>query len=140
MKPLDLLQANNAWEAAEQFAEAEAGRHSSADLISRVVPNPFNKSREGEQPYLLVYVFGDHIITLPESVIPRWNQCITANGLLMWRYFGFLLSAEAKMAEVEGNNVMRDDLITLFEVAMHHVYSMQYDFYAQEPKPKLEKV
>jgi hypothetical protein len=140
MKPLDLLRANNAWEAAEQFAEAEAGRHSAADLISRVVPNPFNKSREGEQPYLSVYAFGDHIITLPSHVEPRWNQCIKANRLLMWRGFAFLLSAEAKMAELEGNNDMRDDLLTLFEVAMQRVYSLQPDFYAQEPKPELEKV
>jgi hypothetical protein len=58
----------------------------------------------------------------------------------MWRSFGFLLSAEAKMAEMEGNNEMRDDLITLFEVAMQRVYSLQNDFYVQEPKPELEKV
>jgi hypothetical protein len=90
--------------------------------------------------HLLVYAFGDYVITLPGSVIPRWNLCIKANRLLMWRSFGFLLSAEAKMAEVEGNNVMRDDLLTLFEVAMQRVYSLQPDFYAQEPKPELEKV
>jgi hypothetical protein len=92
------------------------------------------------EPHLLVYVFGDNIITLPAYVESRWNQCIDANGLLMWRSFGFLLSAEAKMAEIEGNNDMRDDLITLFEVAMQRVYSLQADFYAQEPKSELEKV
>ena len=85
-------------------------------------------------------IFDGHVITLPGSVIPRWNQCIEANGLLMWRNFGFLLSAEAKMAEVEGNNEMRDDLITLFEVAMQRVYSLQPDFYAQEYESELEKV
>jgi hypothetical protein len=45
LETFDLLQADNAWEAAEQFAEAQAGWHSVADLISRVVPNPFNNSR-----------------------------------------------------------------------------------------------
>jgi hypothetical protein len=93
-----------------------------------------------EQPYLSVYVFGDHIITLPSHVVPRWIQFERSNKLLMWRNFAFLLSAEAKMAEVEGNNVMRDDLLTLFEVAMQRVYSLQPDFYAQNPKPELEKV
>jgi hypothetical protein len=95
---------------------------------------------QGEQPYFLVYVFGDYIITLPSHVEPRWNKFTEANKLLMWRNFGFLLSAEAKMAELEGNNDMRDDLLTLFEVAMQRVYSLQPDFYAQEYESKLEKV
>jgi hypothetical protein len=89
---------------------------------------------------MFIGIFDGHVITLPGSVIPRWNQCITANKLLMWRSFGFLLSAEAKMAEMEGNNEMRDDLITLFEVAMQRVYALQPDFYTQNPKPELEKV
>ena len=83
-------------------------------------------------PHLFVGIFGDHIITLPESVIPRWNQCIAAKSLLMWRSFGFLLSAEAKMAEVEGMPVMESDLKFLFEAAMQHVYALQ-------PKYELEE-
>jgi len=88
---------------------------------------------QGEQPYLLVYVFGDHIITLPAHVEPRWSRFEISNNPLMWRCFTFLLSTEAKMAEVEGNNDMRDDLLTLFEVAMQRIYM-------QEPKSELEKV
>lgn len=87
---------------------------------------------ERMKPPLFVGVFGDHIITLPGSVIPRWNQCIAAKNLLMWRSFAFLLSAEAKMAQVEGMPAMEDDLKFLFETAMQQVYALQ-------PKYELEE-
>ena len=77
------------------------------------------------KPPLFVGVFGDHVITLPASVIPRWNQCVAARSLLMWRSFGFLLSAEAKMAQVEGMPDMESDLKFLFEAAMQQVYALQ---------------
>jgi len=73
----------------------------------------------------LIAIFGDHVIKLPVSVIPRWKQCIEANSLLMWRSFGFLLAAEAKMAEVDGEPNMSDDLKFLFEAAMQRVYQLQ---------------
>ena len=74
---------------------------------------------------LFVGIFGDHIIRLPSSVIPRWNECMAAQNLLKWRSFAFLLSAEAKMAQVDGMPEMEDDLKFLFEAAMQYVYALQ---------------
>jgi hypothetical protein len=50
---------------------------------------------------------------------------MAAQNLLKWRSFAFLLSAEAKMAQVDGMPEMEDDLKFLFEAAMQYVYALQ---------------
>lgn len=77
------------------------------------------------KPPLSICIFGDQVITIPSYVVPRWNQCMLADSLVMWRSFAFLLSAEAKMSQVEGDKEMESDLKFLFELAMQHVYSLQ---------------
>lgn len=74
---------------------------------------------------MFVGIFGDHIIRLPSSVIPKWNECMADKNLLKWRAFAFLLSAEAKMAQVDGMPEMEDDLKFLFDTAMQQVYALQ---------------
>lgn len=64
-------------------------------------------------------------IVLPESIVPRWQSAIRNERLIEWRALAFLLSAEAKMAQVEKQHEMESDLLALFEVAMQHVYNLQ---------------
>lgn len=64
-------------------------------------------------------------IILPENVVPRWQQALRNDRLTEWRSLAFWLSAEAKLAEIEYQYHTRNDLLTLFEVAMQHVYSAQ---------------
>ncbi len=64
-------------------------------------------------------------IILPASVVPRWQSAIRNERLIEWRALAFLLSAEAKMAQVEKQHEMESDLLALFEVAMQHVYNLQ---------------
>lgn len=74
---------------------------------------------------LSIGIFGDHVIRLPISIIPKWLRCNQSENLLMWRSFAFLISAEAKMAQVESDFEMEDDLKFLFKIAMERVYNLQ---------------
>lgn len=62
-------------------------------------------------------------IVLPESIVPRWQQALRNDRLIEWRALAFLLSAEAKLAAVCDQYAVSNDLLTLFELAMQHVYS-----------------
>lgn len=64
-------------------------------------------------------------IILPENVVPRWQQALRNDRLIEWRSLAFWLSAEAKLAEIQDQYHTRNDLLTLFEVAMRFVYDAQ---------------
>ena len=55
----------------------------------------------------------------------RWQLAHQHDRLIEWRSFAFLLSAEAKMAEIDGLGELRDDLLTLFDVAIQRMYWLQ---------------
>lgn len=65
------------------------------------------------------------MIVLPDHIVPRWQQALERDRLIEWRSFAFLLSAEAKLAAVNDQYAMSNDLLTLFETAMQHVYRLQ---------------
>ena len=64
-------------------------------------------------------------VILPSNVVERWQQAIDRDELILWRSLAFWMSAEAKLAEVYEQFNVRDDLLTLFDVAMQHVYDLQ---------------
>lgn len=64
-------------------------------------------------------------VILPESVVPRWQQALRNDRLIEWRALAFLLSAEAKLAQVNDQYAVERDLVFLFETAMQHVFRLQ---------------
>lgn len=64
------------------------------------------------------------LLDIEKDVIPRWQKAIKADRLIEWRSYAFLLSAEAKLAEIDGAFALRNDLLTLHDVAMQHVFDM----------------
>ena len=64
-------------------------------------------------------------VLLPENVVPRWQQALRNDRLIEWRALAFLLSAEAKLAHVNDQYAVCNDLLCLFENAMQHVYRLQ---------------
>lgn len=64
-------------------------------------------------------------IILPDNVVPRWQQALANDRLVEWRSLAFWLSMEAKLADIYEQFHTRDDLLTLFELGMQHVYRLQ---------------
>lgn len=62
---------------------------------------------------------------IPAHIIERWQQALKRDRLIEWRSFAFLFSAEAKLSEVDHKFADRDAFLTLFEVALQHVYRLQ---------------
>ena len=64
------------------------------------------------------------MLSIEDDVLPRWQKAIANDRLIEWRSYAFLLSAEAKLAEIENQYALKDDLLTLHFVAMQHVFDM----------------
>ena len=68
-----------------------------------------------------------HPIILPAwlDVIGRWQKCLERNDLRTWRSLAFMLSSAASVEKVDGCMESSSNLLSLFEVAMQHVFDMQ---------------
>jgi predicted transcriptional regulator len=62
--------------------------------------------------------------TYPTNIEARWKQAEENNRLVEWRSLAFLLSAEAKMAQIYCQYAVERDLIAKMEEAFKHVYAL----------------
>ena len=64
------------------------------------------------------------MIAYPESFVARWHQAHKHDSLLEWRSLAFWVSAEANLAAAYDQHHTASELLTLFEIAMQHVYRL----------------
>ena len=66
------------------------------------------------------------MIILPAGIdiVSRWQKCHERNSLLMWRATAFLCSSAALVAKTDGDTESEQNCMTLFELAMQHVFDL----------------